>query len=101
MSFDQRAPLVGDDEGMTEQDMTIANAPGNWMRGALLAGAAMLAAQPALADEVNIYTTREPGLIQPLLDAFTKSTGIEVKTVALKEGLAERVASEGANSPAD
>ena len=81
--------------------MTIANAPGNWMRGALLAGAAMLAAQSALADEVNIYTTREPGLIQPLLDAFTKSTGIEVKTVALKEGLAERVASEGANSPAD
>jgi len=55
----------------------------------------------AHADEVNIYTTREPGLIQPLLDAFKSSTGITVNTVFLKDGLAERVASEGANSPAD
>ncbi|MGU3399280.1 Fe(3+) ABC transporter substrate-binding protein [Brucellaceae bacterium D45D] len=55
----------------------------------------------ASANEVNIYTTREPGLIQPLLDAFKTSTGITVNTVYLKDGLAERVASEGANSPAD
>jgi iron(III) transport system substrate-binding protein len=32
---------------------------------------ALGAAVPALAEEVNIYTTREPGLIQPILDAFT------------------------------
>ncbi len=51
--------------------------------------------------EVNIYTTREPGLIQPLLDAFKQSTGITVNTVFLKDGLAERVASEGESSPAD
>ena len=55
----------------------------------------------ASANEVNIYTTREPGLIQPLLDAFKASTGITVNTVFLKDGLAERVASEGASSPAD
>lgn len=55
----------------------------------------------ANAAEVNIYTTREPGLVQPLLDSFTKSTGITVNTVFLKDGLAERVASEGASSPAD
>ncbi len=59
------------------------------------------ASAPASANEVNIYTTREPGLIQPLLDAFKASTGITVNTVFLKDGLAERVASEGASSPAD
>ena len=62
--------------------------------GTLLTGAAS-------AEEVNIYTTREPGLIQPLLDAFKASSGITVNTVFLKDGLAERVASEGENSPAD
>ncbi|WP_407692066.1 Fe(3+) ABC transporter substrate-binding protein [Rhizobium gallicum] len=54
-----------------------------------------------MAAELNIYTTREPGLIQPLLDAFTTSSGIKVNTVFLKDGLAERVASEGESSPAD
>ena len=51
--------------------------------------------------EVNLYTTREPGLIQPLLDAFTKDTKIKVNTIFIKDGLAERVKTEGANSPAD
>ena len=58
-------------------------------------------ANMAPAAEVSIYTTREPGLIQPLLDAFASSTGIKVNTVFLKDGLAERVASEGESSPAD
>ncbi|MEX0852255.1 MAG: extracellular solute-binding protein, partial [Bauldia sp.] len=61
-----------------------------------------LVAQPAAAaSEVNLYTTREPGLIRPLLDAFTAKTGIAVNTVFINQGLAERVAAEGANSPAD
>lgn len=55
----------------------------------------------ASAQELNLYTTREPGLIQPLLDAFTKSTGITVRSIFLKDGLAERVRAEGAKSPAD
>lgn len=55
----------------------------------------------ALAQEVNLYTTREPGLIQPLLDAFTKSSGIKVNAIFVKDGLAERVATEGDRSPAD
>ncbi|GLK78917.1 extracellular solute-binding protein [Methylopila turkensis] len=59
------------------------------------------AATPALAAEVNIYTTREPGLIQPMLDAYTKATGTKVNAIFIKEGLAERVAAEGAASPAD
>lgn len=59
------------------------------------------AAVPAMAQEVNIYTTREPGLIQPILDAFTAETGIAVNTVFLESGLIERVQSEGESSPAD
>jgi len=62
---------------------------------------AMGVAVPALAQEVNIYTTREPGLIQPILDAFTAETGIAVNTVFLESGLIERVQSEGESSPAD
>ena len=58
-------------------------------------------ASPVAAQELNLYTTREPGLIQPLIDAFTKSTGIKVNSIFLKDGLAERVASEGQRSPAD
>lgn len=55
----------------------------------------------ASAQELNLYTTREPGLIQPLLDAFTTETGTKVNTVFLKDGMAERVKQEGDKSPAD
>ena len=71
------------------------------LRTALLAALAALAAAPAAAQELNLYTTREPGLIQPLIDAFTKSTGIKVNSIFVKDGLAERVAAEGTRSPAD
>lgn len=65
--------------------------------------AAVLAAlgTVASAQEVNVYTTREPGLIKPLLDTFSERTKIKVNTVFVKDGLAERVAAEGARSPAD
>jgi iron(III) transport system substrate-binding protein len=66
-----------------------------------LAAAAVLFASSALAQEVNLYTTREPGLMQPLMDAFTKSTGIKVNSIFIKDGLTERVAAEGTRSPAD
>jgi iron(III) transport system substrate-binding protein len=36
-----------------------------------------------------------------LLDRFTAETGISANTIFVKEGLGERVAAEGANSPAD
>jgi iron(III) transport system substrate-binding protein len=69
---------------------------------ALLFAVAACAAAPALAaDEVNIYTTREPGLIQPLLDTFTEETGIATNTVFVESGIAERLQAEGVNSPAD
>jgi iron(III) transport system substrate-binding protein len=63
--------------------------------------AGIVTATSAHAAEVNLYTTREPGLIQPLLDAFTAKTGTKVNTLFVKEGLPERVLAEGAHSPAD
>jgi iron(III) transport system substrate-binding protein len=67
----------------------------------LLAASALMSPCIAAAAEINLYTTREPALIAPLLEAFTKTTGTKINTVFLKDGLAERVASEGASSPAD
>jgi iron(III) transport system substrate-binding protein len=63
--------------------------------------AVLLSAAAASAEEVNLYTTREPGLVKPLIDAFSAETGITVNTVFIKDGLPERVAAEGENSPAD
>jgi iron(III) transport system substrate-binding protein len=66
-----------------------------------LALASCLLAAPALAQSVNLYTTREPALLNPVLEAFTKDTGVKVNAVFLKDGLQERIKAEGANSPAD
>ncbi len=63
--------------------------------------ASLILSPAASAAEVNLYTTREPGLVQPLIKAFTTETGITVNTVFVETGLAERVAAEGENSPAD
>src|SRR5919198_4767703 len=71
-------------------------------RGAAVASA-IVATGPALAQsgEVNVYTYREQKLIQPLFDAFTKDTGIKVNVISASSGLEQRIATEGANSPAD
>lgn len=56
----------------------------------------------ASAEEVvNVYSYRQPFLIKPLFDAFTKESGIKVNIVFAKKGLTERLKREGANSPAD
>jgi iron(III) transport system substrate-binding protein len=55
---------------------------------------------PAIAD-VNIYTTRQPELIQPVMDAFTADTGIAVNLAYVDDGLIERLKAEGRRSPAD
>ncbi|MEP4769148.1 MAG: Fe(3+) ABC transporter substrate-binding protein [Roseibium sp.] len=63
---------------------------------------ASFAAAPAIADgEVNIYSYRQPFLIQPLLDAYTSQTGVKANVIYAKKGLGERISAEGANSPAD
>jgi len=53
------------------------------------------------AEQVNLYTTREPKLIEPLITAFKEETGAQVNTVFVKDGLLERVKAEGDKSPAD
>lgn len=72
----------------------------NWMSAGAI-GAAALMSNAAVAAEVNLYTTREPGLIRPLLDAYTAKSGTKVNTVFVEKGLAERVAAEGTVSSAD
>jgi iron(III) transport system substrate-binding protein len=70
------------------------------MRTLLLASATAATAMPALAD-VNIYTTRQPELIQPVMDAFTEATGIAVNLAYVEDGIVERLKAEGRRSPAD
>lgn len=75
------------------------------MRMKLAATAAIaLTALPIAAsasDEVNIYSYRQAYLLEPLLNAFEKETGIKSNVVFAKQGLAERLEREGRNSPAD
>ncbi|WP_226780844.1 Fe(3+) ABC transporter substrate-binding protein [Oceaniglobus trochenteri] len=65
-----------------------------------LATSLIALAAPALAD-VNIYSHRQPELIQPLLDGFTEKTGIKTNAAYIDKGLVERLKAEGARSPAD
>lgn len=53
------------------------------------------------AEEVNVYSYRQPFLVKPLFDAFTRQTGVKVNVVFAKKGLTERLKREGKNSPAD
>jgi iron(III) transport system substrate-binding protein len=63
--------------------------------------ALLLATTPVLAQEINVYSHRQPELIQPLVDAFTAETGIKVNVAFVDKGMAERLQSEGDRSPAD
>ncbi len=56
---------------------------------------------PVLAQEINVYSHRQPELIQPLVDAFTAETGIKVNVAFVDKGMAERLQAEGDRSPAD
>jgi iron(III) transport system substrate-binding protein len=71
------------------------------MRALPLTVSLIALAAPALADEVNIYSLRQPELIQPLLDAFTAETGIDVNVAHIDKGMVERLQNEGSRSPAD
>ena len=68
----------------------------------VVAGLALLVSANVLAEEVNVYSAREEQLIKPLLDAFSKDTGIKVNLVTGDDDpLLERLKREGVNSPAD
>lgn len=62
---------------------------------------AMLLGSSVSASELNIYSYRQPFLIEPLTSAFSDQTGIKVNIVHLKKGMIERMKAEGKRSPAD
>lgn len=51
--------------------------------------------------EVNVYSLRQEFLIKPMLEEFTKETGIPVNVVYVKDGLVEKLKQEGLFSKAD
>ena len=54
---------------------------------ALVASAVTLVPGAHANGEVNLYSYRQPFLIQPMLDAFTEETGIQVNIVFAKKGM--------------
>ena len=68
---------------------------------ALVLLTALISTPVFAADVVNIYSFRQPFLIKPILDDFTKQTGIKTNVVFAKKGLIERVKREGKHSKAD
>ena len=70
----------------------------------LIAALAVLMGLPlrsATANEINVYSHRQPFLINPFLKAFEKKTGIKVNVVFSSKGLVQRLLAEGPRSPAD
>lgn len=55
----------------------------------------------ATEQVVNVYSYRQPFLIEPLFERFEAQSGIEVRMVFARQGLIERLKQEGVNSPAD
>ena len=67
-----------------------------------IAALALAVPSAALAQgELNIYSYRQEFLIRPLLDAFTKKTGVKANVLFASKGLIQRIKAEGSNSPAD
>ena len=65
----------------------------------------LFVANPSYGDSpdgpVNLYSYRQAFLMAPLLEAFTRETGIKVNAVYAKNGILQRLKAEGINSPAD
>ena len=82
----------------------MANINSGKMKKWLIAILAFVLIPVAMAEEkgeVNIYSYRQPFLINPILQEFTDETGIKVNITYSKNGIAERLAHEGKYSPAD
>ena len=69
---------------------------------AALGAAIGLPASVSADGEVNVYSARQENLIKPLLDDFTRDTGIRVNLLTARaDELLQRIRLEGRNSPAD
>jgi iron(III) transport system substrate-binding protein len=53
------------------------------------------------AEEINLYSTREAVLVEPVTAAFTTATGITVKLTVIADNLVKHIKAEGDTSPAD
>ncbi len=61
-----------------------------------------IASEGASKGEVNLYSARKEALIKPLLDEFTKETGVKVNLQTGKaDALLKRIQTEGKNTKAD
>ena len=75
--------------------------PSNFLMLMLFFGGMLLETTKAIGGEVNIYSHRQPYLLEPFLKEFTKRTRIKTNVVFASKGLAQRLQSEGVASPAD
>ena len=86
---------------MSLRDLRPARRGAAWALALALAAVPGTAARGAPDGELNIYSHRQPFLINPFIAAYEKRTGVEVNTVYAKKGLAQRLQAEGTRSPAD
>ena len=61
----------------------------------------LIAAPTHAAGEVNLYSYRQPFLIEPMLEEFTNQTEIKVNVVFAKKGIVQKIQAAGENNPAD
>jgi iron(III) transport system substrate-binding protein len=66
-----------------------------------LASSCFFGAAASRAEDINLYSTREPPLVEPVIAAFTASTGITVKLTYIADNLVKHMKAEGDASPAD
>ena len=75
---------------------------GSTIKMGMALAAAMLVTGPAIAEELNLYSSRHYATDEALYDGFTEKTGIKVNRIEGKaDALIERIKAEGVNSPAD
>lgn len=70
-------------------------------RSLSILGLVCLASAANAAEKLTVYSYRQAFLIDPILENFTKETGVDVEVVFSKKGIAERMVREGRLSPAD
>lgn len=69
---------------------------------AVTALASFIAPQAAIAaEEINIYSYRQPFLMQPIIDQFQADTGITVNSIYANKGLVEKVKAAQGKGEAD
>lgn len=67
-----------------------------------LLAAALIVPLASQAESLTIYSARTEALLKPILEAYKKETGVEIKVFNDKEGvLLERLKAEKENTPAD